>query len=68
MKKSDLRSMSIDELQKELHEVQREYFNLRMQQGTRQLEKPNLIRIARRQVARIKTLITEKANKGTNDE
>jgi len=60
MNASELREKSVDELKEELLEVKREQFNLRMQQATGQETKTHLMRAARRNVARIKTLIAEK--------
>jgi len=60
MNASELREKSVDELKEELLEVKREQFNLRMQQATGQESKTHLLRAARRNVARIKTLIAEK--------
>lgn len=61
MSASDLRKKDEAELKAELLETLKEQFNLRMQQGTGQLARPHLMREARRKVARIKTLIRERA-------
>ena len=61
MKMSDFKNMSISELQKELLQLQRELFNLRMQKATGQLTRFHLIQIARKNIARIKTVLREKA-------
>lgn len=63
MKANDLREKSVDELNKELYELAREKFNLRMQQGTGQLARPHQIKDARRNIARVKTILKEKAGK-----
>ena len=63
MKANDLREKSVDELNKELFELAREKFNLRMQQGTGQLARPHQIKEARRNIARVKTILNEKAGK-----
>lgn len=55
----DLRNMSEDQLGDELVNLKKEQFNLRFQQATSQLEKPARIRIVRRDIARIKTIIRE---------
>jgi large subunit ribosomal protein L29 len=68
MELSDFKKMTEEELNKELNETYKELFNLRMQNGTGQLTKPHLIKAARRNIARIKTVITEKAKKGVKDE
>jgi large subunit ribosomal protein L29 len=59
MKVSDLRSMSQDGLGEELVKLRREQFNLRMQQATGQLAKPNEHKRVRREIARVKTIIAE---------
>ncbi len=60
MKATELREKSVDELREELTAVKREQFNLRMQHATGQESKTHLGRDARRNVARIKTVIAEK--------
>jgi len=61
MKASELRNKSVDELKQELHNLLREQFNLRMQRGVGQLAKPHLMNRARRDIARIKTVLKQKA-------
>ena len=61
MAAAELRNKSADELHKELLALRKEQFNLRMQKGTGQLTKPSEVTRVRRQIARIKTLLTEKA-------
>ncbi len=63
METKDLRNKSADELGKELSELQREQFNLRMQKASGQLPRPHQIKVVRRNIARIKTLMREKAGK-----
>lgn len=58
---AELREKNESELNEELMALLREQFNLRMQKGTGQLTKPSEVKRVRRQIARIKTLITEKA-------
>jgi large subunit ribosomal protein L29 len=57
----DLRVKSDDQLQADLAELKREQFNLRFQAATNQLERPARIREVRRDIARIKTLQTERS-------
>ncbi len=64
MKASDLRDKSVDELNQELHSLLREQFNLRMQRGTGQLSRPDQIQKVRRNIARVKTVLNEKAKAG----
>ena len=61
MKASEIRQKTAEELQQELLELLREQFNLRMQRATGQLSKPHLVKRARRDVARVKTILNEKA-------
>ena len=58
---ADLRAMPEDGLLNELEEGQRALFNLRFQAATRQLADVSQVRRARRRVARIKTLLRERA-------
>lgn len=58
----DLRNMSEDQLGEELVNLKKEQFNLRFQQATSQLENPGRIRIVRRSIAQIKTIMREIKN------
>lgn len=60
-KTEDLRIKTDDQLQNDLGELKREAFNLRFQSATNQLEKPSRIREVRRTIAKIKTLLNERA-------
>lgn len=64
MTAQDLRNKSIDELQNELDALFREQFNLRMQKGLGQtgVTRPHSFKIVRRNIARVKTILREKAN------
>ena len=57
---TDLRTKSDDQLSGDLAELKREAFNLRFQAATNQLERPARIKEVRRDIARIKTLQTER--------
>jgi large subunit ribosomal protein L29 len=61
MKASELRAKSSDELTKELLTLREEQFKLRMQRTTGQLGQTHLLQINQRDIARVKTLLTEKA-------
>ena len=63
MKANELRAKSGDELQKELNELLRAQFGLRMQHATQQLANTSQIRKVRRDIARARTVIKEKAEK-----
>jgi large subunit ribosomal protein L29 len=66
MNANELRGSAVQDLQKQLEELLKEQFNLRMQKGTGQLSRPSQMRSVRRDIARIKTVITEKkAGSGT---
>ena len=56
----DLRQKSDDQLAEQLVDLKREQFNLRFQSATNQLERPARIREVRRDIARIRTLQTER--------
>jgi len=58
---ADFKARSDDELATQLSELKREQFNLRFQAATNQLERPSRMREVRRDIARIKTLQTERA-------
>ena len=58
---ADLRTKSDDELNVALGDLKREQFNLRFQAATSQLEKASRVREVRREIARIKTLQTERS-------
>ena len=60
MKASELRDLDGDELQGELIKLRREQFNLRMQRASGQLGQSHLLEEARRNIARIKTIMQEK--------
>ncbi|MEQ1496554.1 MAG: 50S ribosomal protein L29 [Novosphingobium sp.] len=60
-KVSDLRVKSDDQLSGDLAELKREAFNLRFQAATNQLERPARIKEVRRDIARIKTLQSERS-------
>ncbi len=57
----EIRGKSADELNQELLALRKEQFNLRMQAGLSQPVKPHQIRQVRRQIARIKMVMGEKA-------
>jgi len=59
----DLKVKTDDQLQQQLLELKREQFNLRFQSATNQLEKPSRVREVRRNIARIKTLQSQRARK-----
>ena len=63
MKASELRAKSVDELNKELLDLLKAQFGLRMQIATQQLTNHSQIGKVRRVIARVRTLLREKAEK-----
>jgi large subunit ribosomal protein L29 len=61
MKAKDLRGKSAAELDKELTDLLKTQFNLRMQKATQQLTNTSQIKTVRRDIARVRTLVREKA-------
>ena len=61
MKASELREKSAEELNSELLSLREEQFRLRIQVSTGQLGQTHLLKNTQRDVARIKTVLTEKA-------
>jgi large subunit ribosomal protein L29 len=59
MKARELRNGSVETLQKQLEDLLREQFNLRMQRGVGQLTRPSRMKAVRRDIARIKTVMAE---------
>ena len=64
MNAAELRNKSVSELKLELHNLLRERFNLNMQRGTGQLSRPDQVRKVRRDIARVNTVLNEKAKAG----
>jgi large subunit ribosomal protein L29 len=61
MKSSELRTKSVDELKKELLDLLKAQFGMRMQLATQQLTNTSQMSKVRRDIARVRTLIREKA-------
>lgn len=61
MNAKDLRGKSVDELKNTLLELLRDQFKYRMQKATGQLTQTHLLKQARKDIARVKTVLTEKA-------
>ncbi len=61
METKNLKGKTVAELNQELMGLLREQFNLRMQRGSGQLSKPHQLRVARRNIARVKTELTHKS-------
>ena len=61
MKAADLREKTPDQLRDQLASLKKEAFNLRFQQATGQIENTARMRAVRRDVARVKTVLNQKA-------
>jgi large subunit ribosomal protein L29 len=61
MKIEEINELTPKELTSRSRELSEEIFNLRLQKQSGQLERPHLIRVARRNIARIQTVLSRKA-------
>jgi large subunit ribosomal protein L29 len=59
MKKEQMREQTKDELLQRRSEIEQEMFNLRMQKASKELDNPLKMRVLRREVARINTILKE---------
>ena len=66
MKTADIRAMSEDQREDAVLNLKKERFNLRFQRATGQLENTAKLRLRRRDVARLETVLREKAVKATD--
>ena len=66
MKTTELRKKDVAGLQTEITELQRAHFGLRMQKATQQISNTATLRIARRDIARAKTILVEKQSADTS--
>jgi large subunit ribosomal protein L29 len=60
---AELRDLSVDDLEARAKELEDQIFRMRLQQSLGQLDAPLKLRFTRRDLARIKTVITEKQQK-----
>ena len=60
---NELRKLTLDELQTELLSLRKEQFTLRMKKASGVLDKTHFVKVARRAIAKVKTIVTEKAGK-----
>ncbi len=67
MDAAEMRDKSPEQLREQLLALKKEQFNLRFQAATGQLENPARIRAVRRDVARVKTVLNEKAAQAAAD-
>lgn len=68
MDATELRGKTPDELRTRLNDLKKEAFNLRFQQATNQLENTARMRVVRREVARVSTILNEKARVASTTE
>ena len=64
MTATDIRDMTDAEIRERIEEIQEELFKLRFRGATQQLENPTLLRTLRRDLARLKTVQTERSSAG----
>ena len=62
MKAEEFRHMTVDQLDDQLAKLKKEQFNLRFQRASGQLENTSRVREVRRDIARVKTVRTQKQN------
>ena len=60
----DLRAKNEGELREQLSALLHEQFNLRMQKGSGQMVTPHQLRLVRRNIARVKTILNEQSKEG----
>ena len=65
MKIKEIRELTPDELQARKRELREQIFHLRLQQASGQLEKPSELRVLRKEIARIETVLTQKNKTAT---
>lgn len=63
MKNEELRELHAEELHQRLEELRTELFNLRFQKAKNLLDRPDRLRIVRREIARIHTIVKENEQK-----
>jgi large subunit ribosomal protein L29 len=61
MSAKELRAKDAAALNKELHDLLRAHFSLRVQKATQQLQNSSQLRKTRREIARVRTVLAEKA-------
>ena len=59
MKATDIKTMTVDQIDDEVLKLKKEQFNLRFQRANGQVENTGRIRVLRRDIARIQTVLTE---------
>jgi len=67
MKASEIRDMNLDEMHRKVSDLKEELFNLRFQHEIGQLENPQRMKQAKRDIAKLKTIIKEVTIKEKED-
>ena len=67
MKATEVRAMSVEDLEKKLADLKKDLFNLRLQNATNQLDNPSKINDVKKDIARVKTIIHEKQTASNAD-
>ncbi len=67
MKAADLRTQTVDELNDQLVDLKKESLNLRFQKASGQLEATGRVRIVRRDIARVRTVLGQKLQAGSEE-
>jgi large subunit ribosomal protein L29 len=69
MRAEEIREMGIDDIRGRIHELEEERFRLEFRSATEPLEDPLRLRVIRRDIARLKTVLREQtlAKQGTNN-
>ena len=62
MKASELKNLSVKELEQKLEDLKSELFNLRFQHTVNQLDNPLRLKVVRKDIARVMTMLGEKKN------
>ena len=63
MTSKEIRDLSPDEINTKLREVRAELLQLRLKKNTGQVEKPHMLRVLRKDIARLETILTQKKTK-----
>ncbi len=66
MKVGEIRDLTLDELRVREHDLDDQIFRLRIQKSMGQLEAPAKVRVLRRDLARVKTVLREKTPQATS--
>ncbi len=68
MKASEIRDLNLEEMHRKVADLKEELFNLRFQHEIGQLENPQRMKMTKREIARLKTIIAEVTTNNNKDE